>query len=71
MSNLLYELGDFSGESIFIDGTKSKLGEIKYTFVWKKAVTKNQEKLLIKIAVVLQNANSFTVFRLFTVILLK
>lgn len=50
MSNLLYELGEISGESIFIDGTKIETCANKYTFVWKKAVTKNQEKLLIKIA---------------------
>lgn len=50
MSNLFYELGEVSGETIFIDGTKIEACSNKYTFVWKKAVTKNQEKLLIKIA---------------------
>ena len=50
MSDLLYELGEISGETIFIDGTKIEACANKYTFVWKKAVTKNQEKLLIKIA---------------------
>ena len=50
MSNLFYELGEDSGETIFIDGTKIEACSNKYTFVWKKAVTKNQEKLLIKIA---------------------
>lgn len=49
MSNLLYELGEISGETIFIDGTKIEACANKYTFVWKKAVTKNQAKLLIKI----------------------
>ncbi len=42
-------LEKFSGESIFIDGTKIETCANKYTFVWKKAVTKNQAKLLIKI----------------------
>ena len=37
MSNLLYELGEISGESIFIDGTKIETCANKYTFVWKKA----------------------------------
>ena len=37
------------GETIFIDGTKIEACANKYTFVWKKAVTKNQAKLLIKI----------------------
>ena len=50
MSNLLYELGEISGETIFIDGTKIEAYANKYTFVWKKTVTKNQAKLLIKIA---------------------
>ena len=50
MSNLFYELGEISGETIFIDGTKIEACANKYTFVWKKTVTKNQAKLLIKIA---------------------
>ena len=50
MSNLLYALGEISGQTIFIDGTKIEACANKYTFVWKKAVTKNQKKLLIKIA---------------------
>ncbi|MBQ4529308.1 MAG: IS1182 family transposase [Lachnospiraceae bacterium] len=50
MSNTLFELGEISGETIFIDGTKIEACSNKYTFVWKKSVTKNQEKLLLKIA---------------------
>lgn len=50
MSNLLYDIGEISGETIFIDGTKIEANANKYTFVWKKTVTKNQEKLLVKIA---------------------
>lgn len=50
MSNFLYQLGEVSGEAIFIDGTKIEACANKYTFVWKKAVTKNQAKLLLKIA---------------------
>lgn len=50
MSNLLYFIGEISGENIFIDGTKIEACANKYTFVWKKAVTKNQAKLLIKLA---------------------
>ena len=49
MSDLLYLLGEISGKTIFIDGTKIESAANKYTFVWKKAVTKNQAKLLIKI----------------------
>ena len=50
MSNALFDLGEISGETIFIDGTKIEASANKYTFVWKKAVTKNQAKLLIKLA---------------------
>ena len=50
MSNTLFDLGEISGETIFIDGTKIEASANKYTFVWKKAVTRNQEKLLIKLA---------------------
>ena len=44
-TELLYELGEISGENIFIDGTKIEANANKYTFVWKRAVTKNQAKL--------------------------
>ena len=50
MSNTLFDLGEISGETIFIDGTKIEACANKYTFVWKKAVTKNQAKLFQKIA---------------------
>ena len=50
MSNALFDLGEILGETVFIDGTKIETCANKYTFVWKKAVTKNQEKLLIKLA---------------------
>ncbi|MDW3726214.1 transposase [Enterococcus faecium] len=50
MSNFLYDIGEISGKAIFIDGTKIEACANKYTFVWKKAVTKNMAKLLIKIA---------------------
>ena len=50
VSNILFDLGEISGETIFIDGTKIEACANKYTFVWKKAVTKNQAKLLIRLA---------------------
>lgn len=40
----------FQAKTIFIDGTKIETSANKYTFVWKKAVTKNQAKLLQKLA---------------------
>lgn len=50
MSQFLYQMGELSGETVFIDGTKIEACANKYTFVWKKAVTKNMEKLLSKLA---------------------
>ena len=50
MPNLLYGFGEASGETIFIDGTKIEACANKYTFIWKKAITRNRGKLLIKIA---------------------
>ena len=50
VTNMLYDMGEISGETIFIDGTKIEACSNKYTFVWKKAITKNQAKLLVKIA---------------------
>ena len=35
MSGLLYLLGEISGKTIFIDGTKIESAANKYTFVWK------------------------------------
>lgn len=50
VSDFLYEIGEISGETVFIDGTKIEANANKYTFVWKKAVTKNLAKLLDNIA---------------------
>ena len=49
MTELLYAIGELSGKTIFIDGTKIESCANKYTFVWKKAVTENQTKLMEKI----------------------
>ena len=49
MSDLLYLLGEISGKTIFIDGTKIESAANKYTFVWKRAITKNQARLYTKL----------------------
>jgi transposase len=49
----LYEMGEVKFKNLFVDGTKIEAYANKYTFVWKKAVEKNQEKLNKKIAIVL------------------
>ena len=49
MSDLLYLLGEISGKTIFIDGTKIESAANQYTFVWKQAITKNQARLYTKL----------------------
>lgn len=49
VGTILLDLGEISGENIFIDGTKIESVANKYTFVWKKAVSKNMQKLADKI----------------------
>ncbi len=49
VGTIILELGEISGENIFIDGTKIESVANKYTFVWKKAVSKNMSKLAEKI----------------------
>lgn len=38
MSNALFDMGEISGKTIFIDITKIKVAANKYTFDWKKAM---------------------------------
>jgi len=64
MSNFFYEIGEISGDAIFIDGTKIEANANKYTFVWKKATTKNLEKLLDKLASFFQECEEFYGFKI-------
>ena len=49
----LLGIGEISGENLFIDGTKIEANANRYTFVWKKAVSKNEQKLRAKLPVIL------------------
>lgn len=44
MVKKLYELNEITGESIYQDGTKIESAANKYTFVWRKALSKNTKK---------------------------
>ncbi len=48
---LLAEAGELSLSSVFIDGTKFEANANRYTFVWKKAVQKNEIKMQEKMKV--------------------
>ena len=50
MTQLLYEIGQITDTEVFIDGTKIEASANKYTFVWKKSVTKHQARFLRKTA---------------------
>ena len=50
MTLLLHELEQVTTTEIFIDGTKIESAANKYTFVWKKSVTKHQARFLRKTA---------------------
>lgn len=43
----LRDIEEVSGETVFIDGTKIEASANKYTFVWKKSVSKWEEKMQI------------------------
>ncbi len=54
----LKSLGEISGKNIFIDGTKIEAYANRYTFVWRKSVEKNRDKLLIKVAALMETVNA-------------
>ena len=44
-------------ENVFIDGTKIEANANRYTFVWKKTICKNEEKMFNKILTLVENIN--------------
>ena len=57
---LLNQKGYVSLEKYFVDGTKIESAANKYTFVWKKAVEKNEKKLDEKLRVFLNDVDEIT-----------
>lgn len=45
----LAECHEIKFENVFIDGTKIEANANRYTFVWKKAINKNEEKMYTKV----------------------
>lgn len=54
---ILVKKGFVTLEVEYLDGTKIESKANKYTFVWRKSVERNREKLLEKIRVLLQQIN--------------
>lgn len=50
MTGLLFRLGQVTDTEVFIDGTKIGADANRYTFVWKKSVTRHQARFLQKTA---------------------
>lgn len=59
LTHILAANSEISFRNIFIDGTKLEAAANKYTFVWKKSVTKNQQKLMDKIPALFQEVEEF------------
>ena len=57
MVKYLHTLGEVKFENLFIDGTKIEANANRYTFVWKKAVNKNESKMFEKIQSCLEELN--------------
>ena len=57
---LLNRKGYVSLEKYFVDGTKIESAANKYTFVWKRAVEKNEKKLDEKLRVFLKDVDEIT-----------
>jgi transposase len=55
---LLNEMGYVSFNVQYVDGTKIESAANRYTFVWRKSVEKNKEKLEIKIAAIIREIES-------------
>ena len=55
----LNEMGEIDFENIFIDGTKIEANANKYTFVWRKAISKNEARMFEKIQKFVQEINEF------------
>lgn len=55
---LMVEMGYVSLDTQYIDGTKLESASNKYTFVWRKSVEKNKEKLEIKVDSILKDIDA-------------
>jgi transposase len=66
MVNYLHNIDEVNFENLFVDGTKIEANANRYTFVWKKVVSKNEAKMFVKIQSLIEEINlayitSFTV----------
>ncbi|MFL0248776.1 IS1182 family transposase [Candidatus Clostridium stratigraminis] len=53
----LHKIGEINFENLFVDGTKIEANANRYTFVWKKVVSKNEAKMFEKIKFCIEAIN--------------
>lgn len=68
MVKYLHLLGEVKYENLFVDGTKIEANANRYTFVWRKVISKNETKMFEKIQLSIDELNlaymtNFTVSR--------
>lgn len=61
----LFEQGEVKFENLFVDGTKIEANANKYTFVWKKAINKNEAKMFDKLYSLIEEINSIELTNFF------
>lgn len=54
-TELLLKIGEIDTECVFVDGTKIEANANRYTFVWRKAVSKNMRKRSDRLAQLLED----------------
>jgi transposase len=58
MVEYLHSIDEIKYENLFVDGTKIEANANRYTFVWKKAVSKNEAKMFEKIKSCFEEINN-------------
>ena len=53
----LHDIKEIKFENLFVDGTKIEANANRYTFVWKKVVSKNEAKMFTKIQSCIETIN--------------
>lgn len=57
MVQYLHNIGEVTFENLFVDGTKIEANANRYTFVWRKVVSKNEARMFVKIQSCLEEIN--------------
>ena len=61
MVTKLHTMGEIQFENVFIDGTKIEANANRYTFVWKKAIKKNEVKMFENVNKLISDINTLEI----------